>query len=141
MFPEIKSLNITDSVDNKSKIDFVFENGQHILKDNGILKECSIRERLQNWIEKVVRTQAGAYEVYTKDEVRKFGVNIYEVLGTKNKGYWLSELKREITEQLIDNSEIERVEDYKAEIDKRSVKISFRVVTVDGIKNEIEVIV
>ena len=108
-----------------------------MLNPDGTLKECSERENIENWIRKVVCTQMGAYEVYVKDENERFGTNIYDNLGTKNKGYWLSEIKREITEQLLKNEFIEEVKNFSINTDRRKVIIEFDVVTMGVTINEV----
>lgn len=135
--------NINDIVVQESKIgkDFVFEKGQHILNVGGTLQMCDDIGALKNWIRKVVETQIDVYEVYTRDEKEKFGVNIYEKLGTKNRSYWLSECKREITEQLEKHELIDRVENFTVEIIKRKVVIIFVVTTTDDIKIEERIVI
>lgn len=136
-FPDIGEIEVNETKIGK---DFVFENGQHILQADGNIKECDDIGALKNWIRKVVETQVDVYEVYIRDEKEKFGVNIYEKLGTKDRGYWLSECKREITEQLKKHRYIERVEKFTVEIIKRKVVIIFAVITTDDIEIEERVI-
>lgn len=133
IFPEIYKIS-NENTNKKLGIDFEFDEstGQHIIA-NGSLAICSNRENIQNWIRKVIRTQINSYEVYIKDEKERFGVNIYDKLGTKDKGYWLSELKREITEQLEKHSMIESVTDYKAEYKNRKLTIYVVVMTQEGV--------
>ena len=126
-FPEIE--NITVSTKKEIGKDFIFENGQHILNADGTLKECNERENIENWIRKVVSTQVGAYEVYVRDEKESFGTNIYDNLGTKNRGYWLSEIKREITEQLLKSEFIDEVKNFRINTERRKIIIEFDVVT------------
>lgn len=130
-FPNVEE--ITESNNQGLGIDFVFEKGQHILKSNGLLQECTDRENLENWILKVVLTQINAYEVYYRDETEKFGVSIYDYIGTKNRGYWLSEMKREIISQLENNSNIDYVKDYKVDLIGRKCNVSFTVVCGENI--------
>ena len=137
-FPDIDDIVVQESTIGK---DFVFENGQHILNADGTVQECDDLGGLKNWIMKVVKTQVGAYEVYTRDENEKFGVSIYEELGTKDRAYWLSECKREITEQLEKHEFIDRVEAFNAELEKRKVVITFTVVTTDDIDIEERIVV
>lgn len=133
-FPEIDDIKIND---NKNiGIDFEFINGQHIVENNGKLKEATGIESLKNWIRKVVKTQVNAYEVYVRDESKKFGVNIYEKIGQKDRGYWLSEIRREITEQFEANNYIERVERFEVSIVKRKVVVIVAVEVNDGLKIE-----
>ena len=132
LFPEVEDFNIgTESTG--IGIDFVFRNGQHILQKDGDLQECTEVENYVQWIAKVVTTQKDIYEVYTREEAEKFGTDLESYLGAKHRSYWLSELQREITEQLLKNKNITAVKNYKAEFARREVQISFTVVTASGI--------
>ncbi len=130
-FPDVSDINVNES--RGIGIDFVFKDGSHVLNADGTLKVCSKRENIENWIRKVISTAVDAYEVYVKDESKSFGVNIYEKLGTKDRGYWLSELKREITEQLLNSNNIKSVTDFNIICEKRTAVVSFTVVTNDDI--------
>ncbi len=130
-FPLVEDIEIKET---KSEIgrDFVFVNGQHIINEKGLLKEYTNEaDILKEWIRKVVLTQAGAYEVYTKGESEVFGVSIWEKLGSKERGYFLSELKREITQQLTKSEYIEQIKDFEAVTEGRKVVIRFTAVTKD----------
>lgn len=132
LFPEVEDFNIgTESTG--IGIDFVFRNGQHILQKDGDLQECTEVENYGQWIAKVVTTQKDIYEVYTREEAEKFGTDLESYLGAKHRSYWLSELQREITEQLLKNKNITAVKNYKAEFARREVQISFTVVTASGV--------
>lgn len=132
LFPEVTDFEIgTEST--RIGIDFKFVNGQHILQKDGDLQECTEVENYGQWIAKVVTTQKDIYVVYTRDETEKFGTDLESHLGTKHRSYWLSELQREITEQLLKNKNITAVKNYKAEFARREVQISFTVVTASGI--------
>lgn len=138
-FPVIEDINVSD--ERKMGRDFAFENGGHILNADGTLREWSERESIENWIRKVLSTCKGAYEVYVKDEGDSFGTSIYEYIGTKNRGYKLSEIKREIKEQLLKNKFIEDVYGFTIETEKRKTIIRFNVRTTEGIiiQEEVEV--
>lgn len=138
-FPEIEEI-VYGTESKEIGIDFLFDakTGQHIV-EKGNLRECSERETLEQWIKKTITTQLGAYEVYVRDENENYGVRVYDKLGTKDRGYWLSELKREITEQLLKNENITAIEKYDVAYVKRRVIISFTVITTDGIDIDIEV--
>lgn len=131
LFPKVSEIKEKGSIG--IGIDFKFENGQHLIDKKGMAVECTARENLENWILKVVVTEVNAYEVYYRAESTAFGVSVYEHIGIKNRGYWLSELKREITTQLLENQFIEAVEEFKVEIKRRSCDISFKVISVDGV--------
>lgn len=135
LFPELSEFS-TETNNTQNGIDFLFIDGQHKIKSNGELEECSQTEALGQLIAKTVTTAQNTYEVYTKGESTVFGTNIEDHLGIKNRSYWLSELQREITEQLLSNSFINNVSNYNATFNGREVYISFTVVTTDGLAIE-----
>lgn len=114
---------------------FDYKTGQHILTD-GKLKECTTNEAISQWIEKVLRTEINKYGIYTIDESDGFGISVYEYVGKRklHMGYVASELKREITEQLLKHRHIESIEDYTAEQINRSLHVTFTAVLITGEK-------
>nr|DAD95054.1 MAG TPA: Protein of unknown function (DUF2634) [Siphoviridae sp. ctVqj4] len=143
MFPEIKTdidqLNqlYNDESSNIKPIGktfvFNYKTGQHLLID-GRMVECTLNEAISQWIEKVLRTALGKYGIYIVDEDEDFGISIYNYIGerTLHMGYVASELKREITEQLLKHRYIERIEDYTAQRNRRTLEITFNVVLITG---------
>lgn len=153
MFPNIKAdldeLNkiISESYDDIRPLGktfvFNYKTGQHELVD-GNMVECSSDEAVAQWIEKVLRTELDKFEIYVEDETDEFGISIYRHIGKKtlNIGYIMSELKREITEQLLRHRYINYIEDYSAQLESRNRKlhITFTAVLITGsfIKKEVE---
>ena len=119
---------------------FDYRTGQHILTD-GKLEVCMPDEAVSQWIEKVLRTEINKYGIYTVDESDEFGISVYEYVGKRklHMGYVASELKREITEQLLKHRYIESIEDYKAEQINRSLHVIFTAVLITGEKLNKEV--
>lgn len=116
-------------------IDFLFDysTGQHIMK-NAVLVECTTLQGIQQFIQNVLRTKVNAYRVYTEGENNAFGISIYDYLGhrTLPMGYINSELKREVTEQLLKHPLIIEVTDWLGTREKRGLHISFTVKLNDG---------
>lgn len=112
---------------------FNYETGQHIMK-NAVLVECNTIQGVQQFIQNVLRTQANIYGVYVKGETETFGISIYDYLGQRSLplGYLNSELKREVTEQLLKHPLIASVNDWKGTREKRGLHISFTVTLIDG---------
>lgn len=143
MFPEIQAnLSQLESVLSETNSDikplgktflFDYKTGQHILKD-GKMIECTSDEAVAQWIEKVLRTAVGKYGVYVVDEITDFGIAIYNYIGEKrlHTGYIASELKREITDQLLNHRYIESVENFEAERNGRTLEITFSVRLITG---------
>ena len=137
MFPSnfTEPIYTTDGVTDTG-IDFVFdyETGQHILK-NAVLGECSQLETAQQYIQNVLRTWVNKFKVYTLEETEAFGLSIYEYIGKRNlpMGYLNSEMKREVTEQLLKHPLIAAVSDWKGKREKQGLDISFTVTMADGV--------
>lgn len=116
-------------------VDFIFDysEGQHIM-DKGLPKEESIFLGVKQYIDNVLRTPANAYGVYVKGEREVFGISVYEYIGKRTlpAGYLNSELKREVTENLLRHPLISDVRDWKAERVRRGLDIEFTAVLTDG---------
>lgn len=136
MFPNIfiEETSVNDETKNVG-CDFLFnyETGQHIMK-NAVLVECNTIQGVQQFIQNVLRTKINSYKVYTEDETEAFGISIYDYLGQRTLplGYLNSELKREVTEQLLKHPLIASVNDWKGTREKRGLHISFTVTLADG---------
>ena len=76
--------------------------------------ECSFEENVRQFIQTVLRTKLDIFKVYIEDEQESFGLSIYNYVGQKvlNKGFIFSELKREITEQLLNHRFIKEVNNF-----------------------------
>lgn len=135
MFPEdlIENDNIEDAEEVGTDFLFNYETGQHILK-NGTLEECSEVESIKQFIQNVLRTQANIYDIYITGETDTFGISIYKYLGTRTlpMGYLNSELKREVTQQLLRHPKISSVTGWQGKRERQGLAISFNVILVDG---------
>lgn len=118
-----------------SGVDFLFdyETGQHIMKGS-VLRECTDLQKVKQYIQNVLRTQANLYKVYTEGEIDVFGLSIYEYISQRSlpMGYINSELKREVTELLLKHPMISEVKDWKAKREKQGLNVSFTAVLTDG---------
>ena len=136
MFPDSFLENTdTESTTEGVGTDFLFdyETGQHIMQ-NGLLVESSALQGVQQYIQNVLRTQANIFGVYTNDETEVFGISVYEYLHTRtlHDGYLNSELKREITQQLLTHPLISSISDWKGEREKQGLHIYFTVTLTDS---------
>lgn len=136
MFPNIFIEETSVNVETKNVgYDFLFnyETGQHIMK-NAVLVECNTIQGVQQFIQNVLRTKINSYKVYTEGETEAFGISIYDYIGQRSfpLGYLNSELKREVTEQLLKHPLIASVIDWKGTREKRGLHISFTVTLADG---------
>lgn len=135
MFPESILENTSTAAETEETgVDFLFDysTGQHLIK-NGVPEKQSVFIGVKQYVENVLRTPANAYKVYTKDEKEIFGISVYDYIGKKTlpMGYLNSELKREVTENLLRHPLITEVKDWKGTRERRGLNISFSVVLSD----------
>lgn len=136
MFPSefIEPIQIENAAE-EIGCDFLFdyETGQHIM-NNALLIECTTLQSIKQYIQNVLRTQANMYGVYVQGETEVFGISIYKHLGSRSlpMGYLNSELKREVTENLLKHPMIVSVSAWKGEMENRTLHISFTTTLSDG---------
>ena len=125
---------ITEKQTEEVGADFIFDysTNQHIMK-NGIPEKESVFLGVKQYVENVLRTPANEYKVYTEDENEVFGISVYNYIGQRilPAGYLNSELKREVTENLLRHPLITEVKYRKGKREKRGLAISFSVVLKD----------
>lgn len=117
------------------KGDFIYEKGNPVL--------VSGKEALKIWIEKIIRTRAGAYNIYSKSDDsglvtdREYGTDIWALIrGQKLPALVIeAETKRDIEEAMSLNHKILRIENYRVEQgygnNGHKLGIEFDVITVD----------
>lgn len=136
MFPTDFIEESTETTAEEVGNDFLFDytTGQHIIS-NSLLTECTEVESVRQFIQNVLRTKANAYKVYTTEETDIFGISVYDYLGQRTlpMGYINSELKREVTEQLLNHPYISSVSNWVGKREKRGLEVSFTVALSDGI--------
>lgn len=135
MFPNsFLEKDIVEEQTEEVGVDFIFDynTGQHLIK-NGIPEKESVFLGVKQYIENVLRTPANVYKVYTKEENEVFGISVYNYIGQRTlpAGYLNSELKREVTENLLRHPLITEVKDWEGKREKRGLAISFTVVLSD----------
>lgn len=129
MFPSVNISKEAEKVHmSRTSFKFDFETGQHVIVDGNLLK-CDYKESIKQFITTLLKTESGKYKVYTDDETDNFGISIYKYIGDRiiNNGFIISELKREIEEQLLKHDFIESIKDFSTEFKGRSLIISFLV--------------
>lgn len=138
MFPNAFIEPVTETTENEvtdTGVDFLFDyaEGRHIMT-GGVPSKQSIFIGVKQYVENVLRTPADTYKVYTKGETESFGISIYKYIGQRSlpMGYLNSELKREVTENLLRHPLITSVDNWQGEREKRDLKISFSVTLTDG---------
>lgn len=92
----------------------------------GKVKETTEEEAIRQWIELLLRTSIDKYKVY---EGTGFGTNIEKLVGYKSmRGFVESEMKREISEKIIMNRAIERIENFKTDFEGSMIEVSFTAI-------------
>ena len=109
---------------------FDFERGDFVII-NGRSKMVVGMDRLRSWISKVLRTQKGRYKIYNGTS---YGTRIKDAFVGKTftHDYMLSEIQREITENLEKNKDIVSVDGFSAKVDGTHLTVEFTVTTVYG---------
>lgn len=105
---------------------FDFEKGKHIILDGKFI-ECDFKENIRHFLQVVLRTKINAFKVYTVDEDEDFGLSIYNHIGNKiyHKGFILSEMKREMTEQLLNHPFIKNIDNFTFDFENTLLTINF----------------
>jgi len=95
------------------------------------------RDALCQAIYLILNVERYAYPIYS----RRYGVELEDLIG-KPKDYAMSEMKRRITEALLQDDRITGVDDWIFETGRHCVRVSFTVHTVYGeVKAAKEVVV
>ncbi|ABR48583.1 hypothetical protein Amet_2429 [Alkaliphilus metalliredigens QYMF] len=135
MLPQIANLEIDgDDQQQTTQIGksflFDFNKGEFVFKDGKLVPVEGI-EALKVWIEKTLRTEKFRFKVY---EGTEYGVTVEDLIIGHNYpiSFAESEVKREVSEALGTHPWIERLVDWGLEREKSILKISFRVILVNG---------
>ena len=114
---------------------FNFSTGRYEIKDGKIV-ECTQKEAVRQWVGFLVKTFMGKYRVYDNTD---FGTYIENYIGEKNRGFVLSEIKRELEEKAEDNRAIEEITDIEGKAKGDRMTISLTIVMTDQTEVEVEV--
>ena len=118
----------------KKTIKFDFENGDVSTVDKTIV--CISGEAaLRQWISKILRTAADRFPVYNDTG---YGCGVEELVVGKSYEYDFaeSEIRREIEEALLKNSEITAVHSFDITVSENTMNAEFTVETVYGTSRE-----
>ena len=114
---------------------FNFSTGKYEIKDGKII-ECTQEEAVRQWVGFLVKTFVGKYRVYDNTD---FGTYIENYIGEKNRGFVLSEIKRELEEKAEDNRAIEEITDIEGKTKGDKMTTSLTIVMTDKTEVEVEV--
>ena len=142
MFPQTEVVTTTQSVSEnigtKTYL-FDFDKGDFVIRD-GKLIECDGIEAIKVWIEKILRTEKGRFKIYDDTE---YGCHLEDlIIGNSYTPEFIeAELKREIEDALLLNSQITSVTNFKISREKNSLIVEMEVHILDAGANIITVTV
>jgi len=143
MFPQSKEITVTqNTADNSGGTKtylFDFDKGDFVVLD-GKLIECDGIEAIRVWIEKIIRTEKGRYQIYDGTE---YGCHLEDLIIGNNYTveFIEAELKREIEEALLQNPQITNVSSFNLTRDKGSITVALEVYIGESGANSITVTV
>jgi len=142
VFPQTEVVTTTQSVSEnigtKTYL-FDFDKGDFVIRD-GKLIECDGIEAIKVWIEKILRTEKGRFKIYDNTE---YGCHLEDLIigNSYTPGFIEAELKREIEDALLLNSQITSVTNFKISREKNSLIVEMEVHILDAGANIITVTV
>ena len=143
MFPQTQSASNVQTqaeISNGTKTYlFDFDKGDFVIRD-GKLIECDGIEAIKVWIEKILRTEKGRFKIYDDTE---YGCHLEDlIIGNSYTPEFIeAELKREIEDALLLNSQITSVTNFKISREKNSLIVEMEVHILDAGANIITVTV
>ena len=142
MFPNSTDITLDDERNTSSGTKsymFDFENGDFVVRD-GKLIECDGIDAIKVWIEKILRTEKGRYQIYSGTE---YGCHLEDlIIGNSYTAEFIeAELKREIEDALKQNPRITSVTDFKITRNKNAITVTLEVVLNDERRNTVTVTV
>ena len=129
MFPDSNSVTVNNETKSSSGTKsylFDFASGDFVVRD-GKLVECDGIDSIKVWIEKILRTEKGRYNIYNNTE---YGCHLEDlIIGNSYTVEFIeAELKREIEDALKQNSQIKSVINFQIIRSKHSITVTLEVV-------------
>ena len=128
MFPKTQDLTVAVAEDTaalgKSFL-FDFTAGEFVIRD-GKLVECDGMEAIKTWIEKILRTEKGRFTIYSSTD---YGCHLEDLIVGSNfsAAFIESELKREVSDSLMQNPNITAITNFILERTKSGITVSLEV--------------
>ncbi len=142
MFPNSTDITLDDERNTSSGTKsymFDFENGDFVVRD-GKLIECDGIDAIKVWIEKILRTEKGRYQIYDNTE---YGCHLEDlIIGNSYTAEFIeAELKREIEDALKQNLQITSVTNFNITRNTNAITVTLEVVLNDERRNTVTVTV
>ena len=142
MFPNSTDITLDNKSDTSSVTKsylFDFTTGDFVVRD-GKLIECDGIESIKVWIEKILRTEKGRYQIYDNTE---YGCHLEDlIIGNSYTAEFIeAELKREIEDALKQNPRITSVTNFNITRNTNAITVTPEVVLNDEGRNTVTVTV
>lgn len=135
ILPRIVELEMPSQLTTKSEnlgktFLYDFKSGEFVLKD-GKPVEVTGKKAIEIWIEKILRTQKFRWGIYENVD---YGTTIEDLIvgNSYPKNFLESELKREISQEVIKHPRIESLSDWSFTVEKEKLKVAFTVNLING---------
>lgn len=103
-------------------------------EDNTFIGRTDDEKAMQQAILKIINTERGEYEIYSPN----YGIELQDLFG-KQITYCMSEIKDRITEALLADDRIEKLENFVVKrVNRRNLFVSFTAILEDGSGIDIE---
>lgn len=130
MIPKVGSDLLTLDIQTQPSLTYALD-----IEHNRIRGEVDNLESLRQAVYLILNTERYAYLIYSWN----YGVEFKELIG-RPKEYVLSEIKRCITEALLQDDRITAVDGFAFGVGKKTVHVTFTVHTIFGdIESEVEI--
>ena len=128
MFPETSDISFLKSSASSGKKSYLYDFtiGDFVVRD-GKLVECDGLTAVKIWIEKILRTEKGHFEIYDGTE---YGCHLEDLIigNTYTSAFIESELKREIEDALLQHPDITTVTDFNITRNTNTLTIEMKVI-------------
>ena len=130
MFPKTQDLTPT-TIESTGAVGksflFDFTAGEFVIRD-GKLVECNGMEAIKTWIEKILRTEKGRFTIYSGTD---YGCHLEDLIVGSNfsAAFIESELKREVSDSLMQNPQIKSISNFEVIRGTNSITVSMEVNT------------
>ncbi|MDU0200170.1 DUF2634 domain-containing protein [Paenibacillus sp. MAH-36] len=113
---------------------FDFDTGCFVLRD-GRPVMASYDQAIEQWARMLLSTENGKFPIYDG-----FGVSLYQFIGRRDLpvGVVDSEIRRQVTEQMLQHPEIVSVTSFETERTPKGAKISFTILSKRGTTQRME---
>ena len=140
MFPNSTDITLDNKTQTSSETKsylFDFTTDDFVVRD-GKLIECDGIESIKAWIEKILRTEKGRYQIYDNTE---YGCHLEDlIIGNSYTAEFIeAELKREIEDALKQNPRITSVTNFNITRNTNAITVTLEVVLNDERRNIVTV--